>query len=839
MLPPPNQRPSPEQDTRASANPGYAVDQIARAFRALNQDGNGTGRAGERAATWWSVLRGMLSGSITVGSRTPLAEVPAWVTPQVYAGGFATGRFMASGPLRDHEQQWLIAMGKTDLSEPALRAAQKVASVQDAVRSADGWGKRWKAVQAATAAAAEAESAAEPARAALHARLLNDQGFRDLADWLTTGRYRVEVPEEAALLCVAWLALHGYGNEAKQVLDEISPRFHQLRFYPVPAAEPRRATGLCLYTLGEVRARWERMRVPPRVLHQRQVLGTCVPLHDRLISLWLETVDGAAPQQEGHAITGGWPCQRYPEGWPVRAQHLVQELASADCARLGTRWRSGRRGTFPWLAEPLAVAAKTPSSLTGRQVARLRVALAQIGGARGLPGTPRCEALRLAQRQAFEKPDLPRFAAILSQRIASDPADEGLSADRLAQLSAKIHPGEDSNIGGMTLPTALVRKLAQAREGSLTDLVKTGVATSIESLVRAFPIQVARGRAVGWSDPALSRLAAESYLAFARRRSLLLLNLESQVRRLELPWLAAIERHRDREVEARSAAQSILSETALVALRGFPHTILPNRFIREARTLVRDAGLDLPLTEELAADIFMGTFTGQFLAAAQVAGKLLSGSLYARYYGVPYDRIASMRAEGRQHERSTCPELARLCSELAGATSVGRGSPAANGTVIEQQQIITTHNLAVLFATLGLGDQLRAELPDLSRSCYASILDRLERVPSGWVQRLRVVKQAAYAWRQMLFFLSRASAAEQTAFLAWAQAELAKRSERIRVGFSPAVLGLGATLAGQAPHATDPSSPMGIRFLGWTTGRHWLLVGMGLSKPETNRSTSG
>jgi hypothetical protein len=268
----------------------------------------------------------------------------------------------------------------------------------------------------------------------------------------------------------------------------------------------------------------------------------------------------------------------------------------------------------------------------------------------------------------------------------------------------------------------------------------------------------------------------------------------------------------------------------LVALRGFPHTILPNRFIREARTLVRDAGLDLPLTEELAADIFMGTFTGQFLAAAQVAGKLLSGSLYARYYGVPYDRIATMRAEGRQHERSTCPELARLCSELAGATSVGRGSPAANGTVIEQQQIITTHNLATLFASLSLDDQLRCELPELSRSCYTWFLDRLERIPSGWVQRLRVVKQAAYAWRQMLFFLSRASAAEQVAFLAWAQAELAKRPERVRTGFCPAMRGLETAIGGQAPHATDPGSPAGVRFLGWTIGRHWLLVGMGFSK---------
>jgi len=175
-------------------------------------------------------------------------------------------------------------MGKPDLSEPALRAAEKAASVQDAVRSADGWEKRWKAVQAATEAAADSRTRGRTGPAALHAKLLGDQGFHELTDWLASGRYWVEVPEGAALLCVAWLALHGHADDARRVLDEISPRFHQLRFYPVPATEPRRDAGVCLYTLAEVRARWERMRVPARILHQRQVLGTCVPLHDRLIA---------------------------------------------------------------------------------------------------------------------------------------------------------------------------------------------------------------------------------------------------------------------------------------------------------------------------------------------------------------------------------------------------------------------------------------------------------------------------------------------------------------------------------------------------------------------------
>ena len=96
---------SPDPSTRAdasgllnerlSANPGYAADQMLRAFRALTGDPNQ--RAGQRAATWWSVLHGMMTGSVRIGSRAPIPDIPTWATPQVVTGGFATGRLMARG----------------------------------------------------------------------------------------------------------------------------------------------------------------------------------------------------------------------------------------------------------------------------------------------------------------------------------------------------------------------------------------------------------------------------------------------------------------------------------------------------------------------------------------------------------------------------------------------------------------------------------------------------------------------------------------------------------------------------------------------------------------------
>ena len=58
-------------------------------------------RAEQKALAGESVLSGMATGTLAVGSRTPVADTPAWVTLEVAHGGFATGRYVAEGPLDD------------------------------------------------------------------------------------------------------------------------------------------------------------------------------------------------------------------------------------------------------------------------------------------------------------------------------------------------------------------------------------------------------------------------------------------------------------------------------------------------------------------------------------------------------------------------------------------------------------------------------------------------------------------------------------------------------------------------------------------------------------------
>jgi hypothetical protein len=89
--------PTPEQrSTSPSADGtlglGYVHLHLARALVAAadDHDAEARERARQRVIDWARVFTGMLSGSLQVGSRTPVKEVPNWATLKVTTGGFAT-----------------------------------------------------------------------------------------------------------------------------------------------------------------------------------------------------------------------------------------------------------------------------------------------------------------------------------------------------------------------------------------------------------------------------------------------------------------------------------------------------------------------------------------------------------------------------------------------------------------------------------------------------------------------------------------------------------------------------------------------------------------------------
>ena len=243
--------------------------------------------------------------------------------------------------------------------------------------------------------------------------------------------------------------------------------------------------------------------------------------------------------------------------------------------------------------------------------------------------------------------------------------------------------------------------------------------------------------------------------------------------------------------------------------------------------LAQRAELSLPLVEEVAADIFMGTFTTKWVAAAKQAARLLDGTLYARYYDLPRPDDERLDGTGERWGKRTADGFAELCTERAreAGHTANSWSVAVNGTVLEQSQILTTHNLAALVDGLGLLDRLRPLAGALAAQVFEWIVRRQVPPSHEHRARLQLIKNVAYAWRQAIFLLSWCEREEQADVLAQFGARLFEQNNDWTIHLAPAYAGLRTIYAGGRFDAQghDEGGGPGRRLLGWPVGRHWLL----------------
>lgn len=177
-------------EPRYTAAPGYAFGQLQRALdkAASENDSAAREQAEAKVAAWRAVLDGMAAGRLAVGSRSPVADTPVWVTLEVAHGGFATGRFLAEQPLSEAEVARLRTLP------------------QDLPGATD--------------------------RERLNLFYLSDAGQVELVAALASGTYRIDVPEDAALLVVAWLLDRGHHKAALDLVVRLRPLMHRLRMTP-------------------------------------------------------------------------------------------------------------------------------------------------------------------------------------------------------------------------------------------------------------------------------------------------------------------------------------------------------------------------------------------------------------------------------------------------------------------------------------------------------------------------------------------------------------------------------------------------------------------------------
>ncbi|MFO0713432.1 MAG: hypothetical protein U0353_26510 [Sandaracinus sp.] len=832
-------------DAMPGVGAAYVAGQLAASLRAAaaHTDPALRERAEARAKGFVAVLQNLVSGALRVGQRQPYAELPTWVTPEVVRGGFATGKPAAGGDPRRHE----IALAK------ALGC----------------WPTR--------------------DRTPLHGHHLTPDGLEALGARLHSRAYRVDVPEEGALLAVRWLVEQGALAEAAQVLETIEPFFDRVRFYPRPAEPmPEPIVGLeapVLARSASSLAEGLAKKTPSvDVETMREHHDVWAPLTDRVVALVLDTVVGEPPRFEGEGaartIVGGHPFARLPHDFEARRVVLLAELAHARARH--TRCRRVHRDTevLGLLTSALTSLPTLDAAAQRSLAARVRHRLAGFVTAYGAPGSEAHRALRARQRVG---PSHAHIAHVLAERLTSlaEPG-QGLSASAAATAAQPITAAEQRE--GLPTGTAIPRHLAARLEGveeaSLETLRARGLVRSGETLATLLPQLTGPALATRFSDASARTLYTASYRAFRQRRSLLLLWLQHQVRFSELPWIAALEASAD--TDPRPAVEDTLRQLAAFAITSFPETITPNKLVSELAALAQVArgqpmgtlptgtlptgtlptgtlptgtlptgtlptgtlptgtlpGGDLggapwlPLVEEVASDIFMGTFSVKYLRAAQVAARVLSalpgGALYARYYGLDHARVLAMSRLEETWRVTTCPDFDAYCLELA-ALPAGGNPRARSGAMIEQAAILTTHNLAVLLDGLRLAPLLEGRWEELASRALVSVLDRLERrviperVPR--IQRMRASKTLAFGWRQAIFFLACLPPAAQAAFVAQAKESLGARTTLARQRFAPVLVGLERAVAGHTlPREASYREVDGARrLLGWSVASPFLM----------------
>ncbi|WP_232665536.1 hypothetical protein [Pseudonocardia sp. TRM90224] len=773
----------PDEGVHAAA-PEYAMGQLTRAITRAVESGTAEDR--ERALAkvrrWQDVLSGMESGRLAVGSRTPVAGTPAWVTLEVAHGGFATGRYLAESPLTDAERHRL------DTLPPRIPG--------------------------------------ETDRERLNLWYLGDDGQSELLAALRSGHYRVEVPEEAAIAVAVLLVEQGFAEHALDLVAELRPLMHRLRFTPrfEPVALPS-GTSVRLVSVGEVSDALRAVRTPPQIAQMNDTLQVWGPLYDRLVELWCATVEGELPSLDATgAVTGGWPCRRWPQDWAGdRARWLTDY---ADAARLHPV--AGRyahpKSNFTRMRVALEWCPEGSGALSARDVGWVRRALANTVSRRGAPGSERRVALRETQAAVASIPTRAGLAGVVVGRLAGFRADGGIPA--LAAITAAVsadEPAASAVPAGTAIPDNLVRKAVRALEAPVDELVAHGVITSNEVLATVLPQITSRLLSAAIPDPVVAGLHEQLYTAFRRRRGLLLLDLAQQVRFEELPWVAALVPFVAARSDVATAAYRALQQSTMLALTSFPQELVPNPLVTEFRAMATQAGLQLPLVEEIAADIFMGTFTDKWRLAAGVASAALEGTLYARYYDLPEQASWTSPARpARKWGKVVARDFAEVCAERAQEAGRGGGRVAGNGTLLEQSQILTTHNLAVLVAGLDLTEPLRERAPELAWTTFRWVVHRLAQSAPHRHAALIQVKNAAYAWRQAIFLLGLCGQEEQErqAHLLAAEATAAGIGKRFR----PATDGLAHVVGGGRFGSHGKAwGRDGRRFLGWSAGRHWFL----------------
>ncbi|WP_405762975.1 hypothetical protein [Streptomyces sp. NBC_00045] len=645
-------------------------------------------------------------------------------------------------------RHWLRALSDTDRARPA-----------------DGGPLRPYELEAARRAGVPAT------RLDLFAHFLGEDGLRTLWSLLDSGRYEVTLPEEAALLTVAWLVRAGDDDAAEELVAQLRPFADRLPLTPRPADVPappadavrRRSAAEASIALG--------LRKPnPAVEAQREALSVWRPFEDELLAHRLRA------DSEGHGAQ-----------WRADGAALLERYA--DLAARHTRCT----GHLDPKSNPAILRRALAEAVAGRPAdprlaGLLRHAVTSMVAKRGRPGSPEHTRLREVQAAQAARPAHHELAALARHRLCAPDADRAApGAGRLEGPVTAEEAARTSLPAGTALPPAVRALLAGIRPTDVTALLAQAAVPSAEVLAELVPQLATTHTARGYADEPLRTLLAATHRSGAARSTVNHWWTPARHARTgTAPWVRAVAAHGPDPV---AQARLTLRAVGELAVEAFPGAGIPDRLVGTLSSLAQLAQLPVRFLSMPLANSFSGAVNPDLYPAVHNAADLLRGTPYERYYGIDY---AALRERAAAQDAVA---LMDLCAGRAGLpqhrrTGQGgrRDTPLAHDAAVQEQaRVLTTFNMATLVREVGI--EPSSGWDGLARGAFTAAR-----------RRSATPKRTACAWRQLVFHLSLCGADEQAAVLVWIDAELARLPQAAaRLAPALARLRLAATSSGTRP----------------------------------------
>lgn len=236
------------------------------------------------------------------------------------------------------------------------------------------------------------------------------------------------------------------------------------------------------------------------------------------------------------------------------------------------------------------------------------------------------------------------------------------------------------------------------------------------------------------------------YKSFKNMRSLLLLNLESQLKINEIPQYNVLCKVYKRD--SKSSNSLILSKLLLsYYTEWFPGDIMPNRVVKMFYNLLKSEDKNLGLCEEIACDIFQRRFGEKYDTSLNIAKNNMINTLYSEYFELDDMYKNPLNLTG----------LSLTLKEKYYGNNNAYWTN-SNGQQIHASMVLTTHNLTQLDRFLDNLDVLK-----VLRNITFKLLNLLGNNTIASLE----CSQIGHCWRNFMYYASKCSMCDISKYLNW------------------------------------------------------------------------